>query len=1119
MSKTQIQPHTITLSFNNMHFLVLNLFGHDITHDAHPFGIGEGRLIKAFASLGGFGGGGGENNSMKGGADIINELEVSSTNTTTSAITDLIYDSTHKYCLYLLSAGDGMRRNMNTHDPDIALNHYTNEVNTTVIIDTGEIDRLLKLINGTLSSIPDDGSNYKSYFGTICNYMYDNKFGYFKNIYINGIVFEPINIVVQYALDMTNGKAIRLTLNKKPSIDSDFYAIYEIIFYVYYGIHFCNIQTIDSYNNRLNSSYTLVSTSVDNAIRDRVSLLYTCKLENIENWEKIQTLNVIEPNYETKNLLMQLLKSCEGQLIIDTSIRLTLFDAIQQLFIVSTYDEFYQKYQTIITAITQPPFTSMLPNQYEVIDILIDYIVDSKKVGKDVMDDWKRFLITIVENEQLNMEDTNHFNYYYFASGLLLKLNSSSLDEPIDAEDPAANTHRSGGGQHGGQIPQAQLLPPLTYKPIGTGTRIKYTIHYPYDSLINPIPLQRRNPTDPTSFVYNNIIFGINFDIDKVKNAISEFMKIYKYDVLFDDSSEQVYFDTILTYKTPVPPPLSEELDYNNSIISVIDDILSKNLSSSNIATFKSYIQSIMTTTIHGRIKTIQKKFGLKYKKLIILFEEFENMLTYQIRYFCLYIINTPLTNPPPVTVIIPVPIVDDPFLENFRKNVIVYIDILNFINGFNTPDGIKLTAEQKNVGSSVVCASVKSITTELDIMIKSLQVARGYVLPKKDSILLNGQKLLLSKLLLEANIKKGSTGSGNIDEKIEAFFLQYIQAGPGGLGNFEGNANYKLGVIPSGSSLFNELGYNPGTGKYFINNFVSSIKQVLPDVPSFFCPISSLVDGQPTCSSKTQAEVNNGVEYGDMNVIIKDVDGNMIYHIKTKRTSSSVYEIAAKLILNGKTIVDLKESVDINKPRDSPLSAVKVLIKMIQTNKTNYDTLQSKSWMSYLYHLGLSGPAEDSMRKNILEVSIIKSLGDFLQELNTVTVNSGYIDQVTRDPKFGIVDPKNARLGLNNDRPAAVLSMLLTLAGKTGINAQAVTGFLGPYDKKSGVTRYFIANRNKKFQSRDDFSAISAPVAGGKTRRNKRNKNRKTKRNKRNKKRKTINKKRKTRKRFSPKK
>jgi hypothetical protein len=1143
----------ITLSFNNMYFLVLNLFGHDITHDAHPFGIGEGRLIKAFAQTnqgrgvlgtkrqntdpdlqvtkrqnkdpgGGGGGGGGENNSMKGGAgSIIDELESSSMNTTYAAISDLIYDSRHKYCLYILSSGDGMRRKttkvrrkMVAVNKDIAVNNYTTEVETTVIIDTGEIDRLLELIRGTAAA----GT------GTICNYMDDNKFGYFKNIYINGIVFEPINIVVQYVLHEPNGKSIRLILNKKPSIDSDFYAIYEIYFNVDRDIHECIIQTDSSTSTLSNSEYTLVSTRNVKAINDKVSDLYTCKLENIENWEKIQTLNVIEPNYEAKNLLRQLLKSCEGELKIDTG--LTLSNAIQQLFIVSTPVEFYQKYQIIITAITQPPFTSILTIQTEVIDILINYIIDSEKVSKDVMKDWKLFLINILETEDFNMDDTAHFNYYYFVSGLLLKLNSSSvdensssLDEPIDATNIYANTHRSGVGQYGGQLAPALLFPPLTYSK-GAGSRGKYTINYPYEKIIDSPSIY---------FLYTNLIFGINFDIDTVKNAISEFMKIYKCDVLFDDILGKNYFDTILTYNynTSASTLLSEELDYNNSIISIIDAILSKNLPSSNIKNFISYIKSI--TTIHGRIKTIQKKFGLKYKKLIILFEEFENMLTYQIRHFCLYITDTQLTytynggtvdKPVQTVVTLPVPTVDPPFLENFRKNVIVYIDILNFINGFNTPNGIKLTAEQKNVGAAVVCASVNSIITELNFMKKSLPAG---VVSKKDSILLDGQNKILSKLLLEANIKKGSTGSGNIDEKLEAFFLQYIQAGPGGLGNFEGNANYKSGVIPSNSTLFKELGY-PGRvdGKIFINNAVSSIGYALHDVSPFFCPISSVVDGQPTCSSETQANKTDGMEYGNMDVTLQDEAGYMSYRITTKRGDptargpSSVYKITAQLILNGKTIVDLTEYVDINKPRDSPLSAVKVLIKMIETNQKNYDTLQSKSWMSYLHHLGSSDSSTDSMRKNILEVSIIKSLGDFLQELNAVTENGGYIDiDKTYSTSANIADPNFARLGLHNDRPAAIRAMLLALAGKLGINRQAIVGFLGPYDKNTGTTRYFIVNANHKTNMNFSYAT------GGK---NKRNKKRKTKKNKKrktkkNKKRKTINKKRKTinKKRFSHKK
>jgi len=41
----------VILNTNQMAFFIYNLFGHDITHDGHPSGLGEGRFSSAIRSL------------------------------------------------------------------------------------------------------------------------------------------------------------------------------------------------------------------------------------------------------------------------------------------------------------------------------------------------------------------------------------------------------------------------------------------------------------------------------------------------------------------------------------------------------------------------------------------------------------------------------------------------------------------------------------------------------------------------------------------------------------------------------------------------------------------------------------------------------------------------------------------------------------------------------------------------------------------------------------------------------------------------------------------------------------------------------------------------------------
>jgi hypothetical protein len=109
-------------------------------------------------------------------------------------------------------------------------------------------------------------------------------------------------------------------------------------------------------------------------------------------------------------------------------------------------------------------------------------------------------------------------------------------------------------------------------------------------------------------------------------------------------------------------------------------------------------------------------------------------------------------------------------------------------------------------------------------------------------------------------------------------------------------------------------------------------------------------------------------------------------------------------------------------------------------------------------------GPDADMQRRNILERSSRKSLGDYLQEASAIVVNGGLL-QGTRNiyTKGGvkILPPEQGRVGLHNDRPAAARGILLTLYGKTGINPRSMNGII--VSDKSGQINYAVAGRGLK--------------------------------------------------------
>ena len=71
------------------------------------------------------------------------------------------------------------------------------------------------------------------------------------------------------------------------------------------------------------------------------------------------------------------------------------------------------------------------------------------------------------------------------------------------------------------------------------------------------------------------------------------------------------------------------------------------------------------------------------------------------------------------------------------------------------------------------------------------------------------------------------------------------------------------------------------------------------------------------------------------------------------------------------------------------------------------------------------------------------KSLGDYLQELNIVAENGGYVGSIVSDPLDEVALPSAGRFGFSNDRPSGVRLVLLLLFGKSGINDKSFGGYL----------------------------------------------------------------------------
>jgi len=104
-------------------------------------------------------------------------------------------------------------------------------------------------------------------------------------------------------------------------------------------------------------------------------------------------------------------------------------------------------------------------------------------------------------------------------------------------------------------------------------------------------------------------------------------------------------------------------------------------------------------------------------------------------------------------------------------------------------------------------------------------------------------------------------------------------------------------------------------------------------------------------------------------------------------------------------------------------------------------------------------------MRRDMLETSFVKGLGDYLQEINGVTLNGGYLEASAVGQ--GIERSDGLRLQLSNDRPSGMRALLMLLFPRPGSNIRpdVIAGYLT--SKKYAVAGRFTGTGGRKRKSR----------------------------------------------------
>tara|TARA_A100001011_G_scaffold400250_1_gene513534 strand:- start:452 stop:4420 length:3969 start_codon:yes stop_codon:yes gene_type:complete len=287
---------------------------------------------------------------------------------------------------------------------------------------------------------------------------------------------------------------------------------------------------------------------------------------------------------------------------------------------------------------------------------------------------------------------------------------------------------------------------------------------------------------------------------------------------------------------------------------------------------------------------------------------------------------------------------------------------------------------------------------------------------------------------------------------------------------------------------------------RFYVNNAVA-IPIGLEIDKKQFCPMSSIIDAQTTVCRNFGIAERDGFEYGiqDFTVFCADPQNpanrlasyrvRVVPELKTNGKPPDKVWVCAYMQIgrgaNTKVLINVAVSDAITgayattwpggynsghvvslRSDDTPLSARKTLYDL-QSYISNMpvEAGVTDTYTNLIdFLMDNDGPHADMQRRNILERSSRKSLGDYLQEASAAIVNGGLLPGTRNTYTKGgvkILPPEGGRVGLHNDRPAAARGILLTLYGKSGINPRSMNGII--VSDKSGEINYAVAGRGLK--------------------------------------------------------
>lgn len=333
---------------------------------------------------------------------------------------------------------------------------------------------------------------------------------------------------------------------------------------------------------------------------------------------------------------------------------------------------------------------------------------------------------------------------------------------------------------------------------------------------------------------------------------------------------------------------------------------------------------------------------------------------------------------------------------------------------------GKKMSSEGKTIANNFLTMLCRGVLTYTRPKYKNI----------KDKDNDGFEKMYERERLLILDIAKTGTTPSKLDSELLSVFNTSLSKKDSG---YENNINSSFKNTIASNQL--ESVYK-NKKLYVINNAMTTAgssrnsrivnELMAKDNINTMCPISSILDAQGSMGSCTKGSGSIGYIGSPIDITISGGDLDMGFEIPKGKKGNYVLNYYA--IYEGLSINACQIDTVISKGILNILSASNTFKSIMNHLELQFIDSGSTNWSLFENSTELA---------NIIRVASRKMMGDFLQELNSIVVNGGFI---SKEKSY-----ENNVLLTNGDQPSTVRSayLLLHKKGKGAINKKAAVSFI----------------------------------------------------------------------------